>query len=64
VQVEVGAETFEASARVLEGAERQRLWASSVGQYPFFAEHQAKITRQIPIIVLERRSAGRAGSDG
>ncbi|HLQ11001.1 MAG TPA: hypothetical protein VK134_05325 [Ktedonobacteraceae bacterium] len=27
----------------------------SKGQYPFFADHQAKITRQIPVIVLERR---------
>jgi len=55
VSVEVGPETFEATAVVAEGAERQRLWAWIVEQYPFFTEHQAKTTRQIPLIVLERR---------
>jgi len=56
VIVEVGVETFDASAAVVEGAERERLWARIVEQYPFFADHQAKVTRQIPLIALERRS--------
>ena len=55
VIVEVGNETFEASATVTEGAERQKLWAMIVERYPFFAEHQAKISRQIPIVILKRR---------
>ncbi len=55
VTVEVRAEIFDARARVIEGAERQQVWARIVGQYPFFADHQAKITRQIPVIALERR---------
>jgi deazaflavin-dependent oxidoreductase (nitroreductase family) len=55
VTVESGAETFEANAVVTEGAERQRLWARIVEQYPFFVEHQAKTTRQIPVIALSRR---------
>lgn len=54
VTVEVGTETFDAIAVVTEGEERQRLWARVVEQYPFFADHQAKITRQIPVIVLSR----------
>jgi deazaflavin-dependent oxidoreductase (nitroreductase family) len=54
--VEVGADTFDASAVVLEGTERQQLWDRIVQQYPFFIEHQAKITRQIPVIALERKS--------
>ena len=56
VTVEVGTETFDATAVVIEGAERQRLWARIVEMYPFFAEHQAKTTRQIPVIALERRT--------
>ncbi len=56
VTVEVGADTFDASAVVLEGAERQQLWDRIVASYPFFTEHQAKITRQIPVIALERKS--------
>ena len=55
VTVEVGSETFETTATVAEGEERQRLWAMIVERYPFFAEHQAKISRQIPIVILKRR---------
>ncbi|MBO0778920.1 MAG: nitroreductase family deazaflavin-dependent oxidoreductase [Ktedonobacteraceae bacterium] len=55
VTVEIGNEIFEATAIVTEGEERQQLWAGIVEQYPFFAEHQAKTTRQIPVIALERR---------
>ena len=55
VTVEVGRETFDATAIVTEGAERQQLWISIVEKNPFFADHQAKITRQIPVIALERK---------
>ena len=55
VTVEVGNETFEAIAVVTEGSERQRLWTRVVELYPFFADHQAKIARQIPVIVLRRK---------
>ena len=55
VTVEVGRETYDATAIVTEGAERQRLWAGIVEKNPFFADHQAKVTREIPVIALERR---------
>jgi deazaflavin-dependent oxidoreductase (nitroreductase family) len=54
VTVEVGTETFDATAVVIDGAERQQLWARIVELYPFFTEHQAKVTRQIPVVALER----------
>ncbi len=54
VTVEVGAETFNAIAVVTQGEERQQLWNKIVESYPFFADHQAKTTRQIPIIALSR----------
>ena len=54
VTVEVGNEIFEAIAIVTEGPERQRLWTRVVELYPFFADHQTKVTRQIPVIVLKR----------
>lgn len=56
VTVEVGNETFKAIAAVAEGSERQRLWTRVVELYPFFADHEAKTTRQIPVIVLRRKS--------
>ena len=55
VTVEVGTETFAATAVVLAGAEREELWHRITARYPFFAEHQAKVTRQIPLVALERR---------
>ena len=55
VTVEVGTETYDAIAVVTEGEERQRLWNKIVESYPFFTDHQAKITRQIPVIALSRR---------
>jgi len=55
VAVEFQTEIYDAIAIVAEGSERDQLWARIVEQYPFFADHQAKITRQIPVIVLERR---------
>ena len=56
VTVEVGAETFDATAVVTQGAERDRLWTRVVELYPFFTGHQAKTTRQIPVIALSRRN--------
>jgi deazaflavin-dependent oxidoreductase (nitroreductase family) len=56
VTVEVGADTFDARAVVLAGMERQQLWDRIVASYPFFTDHQAKITREIPVIALERIS--------
>jgi deazaflavin-dependent oxidoreductase (nitroreductase family) len=55
VTVEVGNETYKAIAMVTEGSERQRLWTRVVELYPFFTDHEAKTTRQIPVIVLRRK---------
>lgn len=56
VTVEYKAETFEADAIVLEGAEREQLWNQLIEQYPFFVDHQQKISRQIPLVALHRRA--------
>ena len=56
VGVEVGTETFDATAVVLEGADREQTWDRIVAQHPFFADHQAQVTRQIPVVALERRN--------
>lgn len=56
VTLEVGAETFDATATVLRGEERDRLFARHAAQNPGFAEYQANTTRTIPVIALERMS--------
>ena len=55
VTVEVGTETFDAIAVVTEDSERDRLWTKAVEWDPFLAEHQAKTTRQFPVIALSRQ---------
>jgi len=57
VTVEVGDETFDGTAIVTSGAERSRLWDRAVELSPFLGEHQARTTRQIPVIVLSRRAS-------
>lgn len=54
VTVELGADRFEARAMVLEGSERDRVYAIQGANFPQFAEYQAKTTRTIPVVELVR----------
>lgn len=58
VTVEVGAESWAGTAQAAVGQERDRLWADAVAKYPFLAEVQVGITRQIPVVILQRRQEG------
>ncbi len=53
--VEVGTETFDVTAVVTTGDERDQLYARQAKLYPGFAEYEAKTTRKIPVIALHRR---------
>jgi len=54
VTVEFGSETFAARAVTVDGPERERLFGELARRFPAFAQYQAKTTRRIPVIVLER----------
>ena len=54
VTVEVGNETFQARATVATGEEYQRLDVLARKLSPMHAEYQARTTRQVPLVVLER----------
>lgn len=54
VVVEYGGERFPATARVLEGDERNRVYARQASLRPNFAEYQEKTTRVIPVVELVR----------
>jgi len=56
VTVEVGTEKFNATATVVSGEERDRLYAQQAAKAPGFAEYQQKTTRVIPVVVLERQT--------
>jgi deazaflavin-dependent oxidoreductase (nitroreductase family) len=53
--VEVGTETLEVTARVLDDAEREPIWQEQKSRYPGFADYETRTTRQIPVVLLERR---------
>jgi deazaflavin-dependent oxidoreductase (nitroreductase family) len=40
-------------AREAEGDERDRLWAEAVASFPGYARYQERVSRRIPVIVLE-----------
>jgi deazaflavin-dependent oxidoreductase (nitroreductase family) len=54
VQVQVGTEKFKARARTATGDEKTRLWRMMAGIFPTYDSYQAKTTREIPVVVLER----------
>jgi deazaflavin-dependent oxidoreductase (nitroreductase family) len=55
VTVEVGTDTYDATATVLHGEERDRLYDKQAELYPNFREYQEKTTRVIPVVALERK---------
>ena len=61
VVVEVGAERFDATAVPLNGGERERLWTMLKESYPFFADHEAKTSREIPVVALTRTADASPG---
>lgn len=55
VTIEVGTETFAASATIVEdGPARDELYAKMVAIMPQYADYEARTDRTIPVVVLER----------
>ncbi len=55
VTVEVGNETYKATATPLSGEERDRLYAKQAQLYPQFADYQSRTSRKIPVVALQRQ---------
>jgi deazaflavin-dependent oxidoreductase (nitroreductase family) len=62
VTVELGTETFPATAKELTGAEHDAIYAKQVAVEPQFGEYQRKTTRVIPVVELVR-SGGSTSAD-
>ena len=54
VKVEIGEETYAATATVVEGDERDRLFAAQADLMPGFKDYEKATDRVIPVVVLER----------
>ena len=57
VTVEVGNETFQFTATIVDEPERERLWRRHVEELPWFAPYEEKAGRVIPVIRLTRAPA-------
>ena len=53
-RIEVGTETLEVVARVLDAEERAPIWKEQKARYPGFADYEAKTDRVIPVVMLDR----------
>jgi hypothetical protein len=53
LQVQDGPRKQDMIAREISGDERAEWWKRAVAAYPPYAEYQEKITREIPVFVLE-----------
>jgi deazaflavin-dependent oxidoreductase (nitroreductase family) len=54
VDVQVGADTFSATARTATDEEKARLWPLMAAIWPAYNDYQKKTKRDIPVIVLSR----------
>jgi deazaflavin-dependent oxidoreductase (nitroreductase family) len=54
-EVELGRKRIAVRARVAEGGERADLWRRHNEQYSGFDDYEAKLDREISVIVLEPR---------
>jgi len=54
VELQDGAERWDAVAREVDGAERAQWWERAVAAYPPYADYQEKTDRVIPVLVVER----------
>jgi len=55
ITVEVGAQTFTVLADELAVGARAEMWPKLVAEYPTLGEHQARTTRQFPVLLLTRQ---------
>lgn len=55
VRIEVGTDTLDVTARVLDAEEREPVWEKQKAGYPGFADYETKTDRVIPVVMLDRR---------
>jgi deazaflavin-dependent oxidoreductase (nitroreductase family) len=54
VKVQVMADRFTARARTATASEKPALWKTMAAIWPPYDEYQARTTREIPLVILER----------
>ncbi len=59
VKVETHSGSNSMNAKVVESAEREKLWSEITKEYSGYASYQEKTDRVIPIVILEMRSSSK-----
>ncbi|HUC00976.1 MAG TPA: nitroreductase family deazaflavin-dependent oxidoreductase [Solirubrobacterales bacterium] len=54
VGVQVLGDRFQANARTASAEEKAEIWPAMVSEWPAYDEYQARTSRQIPVVILER----------
>lgn len=54
VEVQIKGERFAAHARTASAEEKSEIWRKMVSEWPSYDEYQAKTSREIPVVLLER----------
>jgi len=54
VTVQVGAQTFAATARTATAAQKPRLWQLMIATMPSYQGYQEATARDIPVVIIER----------
>lgn len=54
VEVQVLGDRFKANARTASAEEKAEIWPTMVSEWPAYDEYQARTSREIPIVILER----------
>jgi deazaflavin-dependent oxidoreductase (nitroreductase family) len=54
VDVQVLGDRFKAKARTASAEEKAEIWPTMVSEWPAYDEYQARTSREIPIVILER----------
>lgn len=55
VEIQVGDQIMDATARTATGEERERLWSMMAGIWPDYDEYAKRTARQIPVVALTPR---------
>jgi deazaflavin-dependent oxidoreductase (nitroreductase family) len=56
-EIQVKGDRFPVRARVASAEEKPEMWAKMAAVWPDYDDYQARTERQIPVVVLERRSS-------
>ncbi len=58
VEVQVKGDRFQARARTASAEEKPALWRKMVAEWPSYDDYQQRTEREIPVVLLERATAG------